>query len=302
MRLTRVTFPERRDARSASFRVLVYAAVLLLLALTFWLDRSIASAPIQHLYYVPIILACLVLGPVMGVVVSVAAIVLYHLANPAVLVSGYRETDVIQIGLFLAVGLVTAKLSDDARRFHQLATTDDLTGLHNLRSFESRLAALLRAPRLASFPLSMLVLDVDRLKSINDAHGHLAGAEAVQTVGQAIAAWLPADAFACRYGGDEFAVALPRCSGGEARTVADALRRQVSGIAPVLAGVGLPAGTLSISVGVACLAPGPRGIPDYVLADADVLGEALFRRADRELYAAKANGRNHVSVAACTTT
>ena len=57
--------------------------------------------------------------------------------------------------------------------------TDDLTGLHNLRSFEAHLAGMVRASRESRAPLAMLVADVDRLKAMNDAHGHLAGAEAV---------------------------------------------------------------------------------------------------------------------------
>ena len=86
------------------------------------------------------------------------------------------------------MGLVTARLSEDARRLHRLAATDDLTGLHNLRSFELRLAGFVRRWRIDGGPLSMLVLDVDRLKALNEAHGHLAGAEAVRTVGHVLAA------------------------------------------------------------------------------------------------------------------
>ncbi len=102
-------------------------------------------------------------------------IVLYHLANLAHFTTGYSDTDVVQTILFVVVGIVTAKLSEDARRLRQLAATDDLTGLHNLRSFEARLVRLVRTSRETGTPLAMLVLDVDRLKSINDTYGHLAG-------------------------------------------------------------------------------------------------------------------------------
>jgi diguanylate cyclase (GGDEF)-like protein len=275
----------------------VYAAVLVSLAVVFWLDRITASAPLQHLYYLPIILASLRIGPRAGFGASIAAVVLYHLANPIVM-AGYRESDIVQIALFVAVGLVTARLSEDAKRLHHLAATDDLTGLHNLRSFEARLANLVRTAEASGAPLSMLVLDVDRLKSINDVHGHLAGAEAVRTVGGVLATRLPPEAVACRYGGDEFAVALPGHTADQALEVAGTIRRNVAGIAPVLAGVSFRRGQLSVSVGVACLDSHPRRRPGIAAhASPQMLGEVLFKAADDALYRAKRDGRNRVSVA-----
>ena len=99
--------------------------------------------------------------------------------------------------------------------------------------------------------LSVLVLDVDRLKSINDNYGHLAGGDAVRTVGQLIAQNLPTRAVACRYGGDEFVVAVPDCRPGEGIEIAERLLHAVSNAQPVLATRAFPAGTLSISIGTA---------------------------------------------------
>jgi diguanylate cyclase (GGDEF)-like protein len=275
----------------------VPTAVIVALMLIFQLDRVTASAPVQHLYYLPIMLAGLRFGRPGGLSTSMAAVLLYHLATPTLLTSGYRESDLVQIALFVAVGIVTAKLADDARRLHGLATTDDLTGLHNLRSFEARLSAMVRESRETGHPLAMLVLDVDRLKSINDTYGHLAGAEAVREVGHLLARHLPPHAVACRYGGDEFVVAIPGSRERDASAVAHDLRRAVQEIAPVLAGRRFPIRTLSISVGVACLMPEAG----YEFAGDDPndarTGEALFAAADRALYAAKNGGRNGVSVA-----
>jgi GGDEF domain-containing protein len=97
---------------------------------------------VQHLYYVPITLAAASFGTTGGSIVSIAAIVLYHLANPRLLALGHEHWDIVRVALFLAVGLFTAKLTADKRRLHALATTDDLTGLHNLKSFEARLAPI----------------------------------------------------------------------------------------------------------------------------------------------------------------
>jgi diguanylate cyclase (GGDEF)-like protein len=208
----------------------------------------------------------------------------------------YGESDLIQIALFLAVGVVTAKLTLKANHLCRLAMTDDLTGLHNLRSFEARLATMVRASREQHARLALLVVDVDRLKSLNDQYGHLAGAEAVRTVGRILGRQLPPDAVACRYGGDEFVIALPRCTPLLVHRVASDLCRAVHDSAPVLSGRSFAAGTLSISVGGACasfdhIAPSRAMSPGNVEA-----GEWLFRAADSALYRAKAAGRNQVCV------
>jgi diguanylate cyclase (GGDEF)-like protein len=270
------------------------AGVVLALLLIFWLDRVTDDAPVQHLYYAPIILAAMIFGNRGGVATSLAAIVLYHVANPETLSVHYRQGDVVQVALFLAVGLVTARLIDNSRRLRRLATTDDLTGLHNLRSFEAKLDAIIREAGIAGVPLSMLVIDVDRLKSINDAHGHLAGAEAVQEVGRIIAATMPPGAVACRYGGDEFAVVLPRHESCDAVEVAVRLRNSVRAAAPVLAGLAFPAGTLSASVGVATWSFEIDRRGSTFFPDPASVGDVLFRAADAALYAAKEGGRDQV--------
>lgn len=259
----------------------------------FALDRATGTAPVQHLYYVPIILAAYHFGTRGGLMAALAAIVLYHLANRSQLPQPYQESDIIQITLFLAVGVVTAKLVNDARRLHVLSMTDDLTGLHNLRSFEERLLSIVRASRQAKLPFSLLVLDVDRLKDLNDQHGHLAGAEAVRTVGQIIAGHLPPDGVACRYGGDEFAVALPCCTASRAEDIAAGLCQAVNSSEPLLLGRRWPVGTLSISVGMACRSFEPLA-PVSSLQSDEQEGENLFIAADKALYQAKTSGRNRV--------
>lgn len=269
--------------------------VIGVLAVIFAVDRASALAPVQHLYYLPIIVAGIRFSYSGGASAAAAAILLYHLANPRVMTFPYAETDLVQITLFLAVGLTSAKLANDSRRLHRLAITDDLTGLHNLRSFEAHLRTLIRTAVLQALPIALLVLDLDRLKSLNDTHGHLAGAEAVRTVGRLIAEGLPGGTVACRYGGDEFVVALPGCDEARARAIADDLRGAVNGCAPVLAGLPFPAGTLSISIGIACRSFAGRPQSRDPALD-DMAGEDLFRAADAALYAAKAGGRNRVAL------
>lgn len=267
---------------------LVVAGLLIVFALDWLTD----AAPVQHLYYLPIILAAARFGLRGGLLGSSAAIVLYHVANPRLLGLGHQEADLLQIVLFAACGVVAARLTRDARRLHHLAMTDDLTGLHNLRSFERHLQAMIAEARGTGGELALLVLDVDRLKALNDAHGHLAGAEAVRTVGRLIAAGVPAGAVACRYGGDEFVVALPRATRARAWEIAEGLRCAVQAEAPVLTGIAFPAGTLSVSIGLAARAF------EATAAEADAeAGEVLFRQADEALYVAKTRGRNTIHAA-----
>jgi diguanylate cyclase (GGDEF)-like protein len=270
-------------------RALNVLIAIALLTVIHWVDSRTGSAPFQHLYYIPIVFAAITVPPYGGAVAALVAVVLYHVGNPRLLTFMYAEADVVQIALFLAIGIVTARLADDARRLRHMSETDDLTGLFNLRGFERRLADAIASARRQDGPLAMLVLDVDRLKSLNDTHGHHTGADAVRLVGTIIGQCLPDGAFGCRFGGDEFVVALPGSGAEAARRVATDIRETVSRTVPTLAGVLFPERTLSVSVGVAGLR--------HVAANGVDAGEALFHAADRALYAAKAAGRNHVSVA-----
>ncbi len=281
-------------ARSPAARQWAAVAIVASLAFIFWLDRWTDVAPFQHLYYAPIILAAVVFGRRGGFLTALAAVALYHLADPGRRSLIYREADAVETALFVAVGLVTARFVSDGRRLRHLAMTDDLTGLHNLRSFEARLDAIIGDASSSGGPVSMLLVDVDHLKAINDEHGHLAGAEAVREVGRLMAATMPPGAVACRYGGDEFAIALPRMGAAEAVQAAEGLRQAVQAAAPLLAGRSFEAGTLSVSVGVAsrAFAASAGGAPPGWSREA--AGEALFRAADVALYAAKDAGRNCV--------
>jgi len=261
--------------------------ILLLLAVAF-LDYATGSAPVQHLYYLPIILAGFNFDYAGGVTCAVIAIILYHFANEHLRLMAYAESDYLQIALFLIVGLVTGKLARDRREMRRLAHTDDLTGLNNLRSFESALSRVIAEAQKQGNAVSMLVLDVDRLKALNDVHGHLTGAEAVRTVGHRIAELFAESGIACCYGGDEFAVAMPECDLRGAVAAAGELRDRVEELAPVLAGRPFPKGTLTVSIGVAVCFP-------KATRDALLIGEQLFREADGALYEAKRQGRNHVA-------
>jgi diguanylate cyclase (GGDEF)-like protein len=290
MRLTVVGHSETKARRLAPLltRPFEAAAVALLLFSIAWLDYSTGVAPVQHLYYLPIILAASIYDYTGGLACAVTAIGLYHLANEHLRTLHYGESDYLQIALFLIVGFVTARLSGDRRVMRRLAHTDDLTGLHNLRSFERELQKIISNAQARRTTVSMLVLDVDCLKIINDVHGHLAGAEAVREVGHLIALYLDANTVACRYGGDEFAIVIS-ADESVALAAAERLRKAVESHAPMLAGKQFLAGALTISIGIAVYLPEPT-------SDPALGGEELFRAADLALYEAKRGGRNRVQL------
>ena len=279
-------------SRSTYSHAALILIVLVSLGLIFRLDQSTGASPIQHLYYLPIAIAGLWLPRHGGLIAGLMAVLLYHLANPFLFSSTYRESDIVQIALFVGVGVVTSKLADDRRQLRRLSVTDDLTGLYNLRGFDALLVASIRASMQSATPITLVVLDVDRLKSFNDTHGHRTGADAVRTVGQIVGAWVPDEGFACRFGGDEFVIALPGLDLSAAKAAGEALRASVHAAAPVLAGVPFPAGALSISVGLAC-----RARFDQLPNGSDKHGEmaeSLFHAADQALYVAKSAGRNQI--------
>lgn len=162
------------------------------------------------------------------------------------------------------------------------AHLDALTGLANRHALRDRLEAEWSACRRRSAPLSLLVVDVDHFKRINDRHGHAAGDEALRRVAEALRAVARVYDLVARFGGEEFVLLAPDCDLAGALGLAERAREQVGSLQ--LAFAAAP-NALTASVGVATSAdphpdePGP---------------DALFDRADRALYEAKSSGRNAV--------
>ena len=174
----------------------LWGVVAVVMAAIFVLDHRSGAASVQHLYYVPIVFAAIRLERWAGLSTAVGAVILYHLANPAVLDFRHLEADLLQVALFLLCGVAVSQLATDSRRLRHLSETDDLTGLYNLRGFEARLQRLIRDARMVGDPFAVMVLDLDRLKSLNDTHGHSVGADAVRLVGHVLAARLSDGAIA----------------------------------------------------------------------------------------------------------
>jgi diguanylate cyclase (GGDEF)-like protein len=167
-------------------------------------------------------------------------------------------------------------------RLEDLSTHDELTGLPNRRYFKDRLARELAESRRYGHPLSVMVIDVDHFKKLNDREGHVAGDEALVAVARTLRATLREVDMVARYGGEEFVVILARTSEPDAVKVGEKLREAVTTIRTD-ATAGQPLGHLSVSIGVAQLAEGEDAL-------------SLVQRADRAVYVSKKEGRNRVSL------
>lgn len=177
-----------------------------------------------------------------------------------------------------AIALRNAELLD---RLRAQATIDPLTGCHNRRGFDEILATeLLRAQRYTR-PLTLVLLDIDHFKKINDDFGHEVGDHALQRIGRAVRHTFRSTDSACRYGGEEFALVFPETGKEEGMRLAERLRVLIGSLPP---NAEVPR-SLTASFGVASF---PEDGPDTA---------ELIRAADRALYQAKARGRNRVEPA-----
>jgi diguanylate cyclase (GGDEF)-like protein len=159
------------------------------------------------------------------------------------------------------------------------ANLDALTGLPNRRYFDE-LLAIMRPGRRTTDSLGILMVDIDRFKTVNDRHGHGAGDGVLRAVAGAISQTIRAEDTPARYGGEEFAVILRRASAKQAVEVAERLRIAVSALSAQRLGV---SDHVTVSIGVAVADPGE-----------DI--EAVIERADHALYVAKRSGRDRVEV------
>ncbi len=172
-------------------------------------------------------------------------------------------------------------LRDNVQMSMTLAVTDELTGLHNRRYMESHLKSQVRQAQERDRNLSVLVIDIDYFKSINDSYGHDVGDEVLRDFAARLKKNVRGIDLACRVGGEEFVVVMPDTDLALALRIAERLRASVSGTGFVIQN-GARMIDVTVSVGVAHL------------DGADETVETLMKRADVALYSAKQDGRNRV--------
>jgi diguanylate cyclase (GGDEF)-like protein len=184
------------------------------------------------------------------------------------------------VGTVITLRDITEK-TELLTRLQQLATVDDLTGAFNRRHFMDRGSIEIDRARRHEKPCSVIILDLDHFKAVNDSYGHQVGDTALEhSAALCMNTLRPSDLFG-RYGGEEFAVLLPETEPDAAERLAERMRE-------TLAGTALSLGELEITV-----------TASFGVAGADTVGpmdtlDALLGRADAALYRAKEEGRNRV--------
>jgi diguanylate cyclase (GGDEF)-like protein len=178
------------------------------------------------------------------------------------------------------------QIDQRVKDLRKLASIDPLTGIYNRRQFESLARAELARCQRYMRPMSLLMLDIDHFKSVNDRFGHEMGDWVLKTVGMVIESAKRDSDVVARIGGEEFAFLLPETTKEAARVFAERVCELVRACSPCVGGENL---NLTTSIGVADASVRTSGI------------ETLFRNADQALYDAKRAGRNRVAVASTTT-
>jgi diguanylate cyclase (GGDEF)-like protein len=249
-----------------------------------WYTDGLAS-PLLNAYLLPVITAALTLGKVVTLL-TVALIAACYLllgggVTPEFFTLPFVGALIAQIAPVLLVAYITTMFSADIRyglaRAKVLAETDDLTGLLNVRGFALAANRLFAQAARHGRATSVLMIDSDNLKSVNDGYGHAAGNLLLRHLAQSIQAELRFTDVAARYGGDEFIVFLPDTPAKGALEVAERIRNRIAGSPVKVDSRDLVS---SVSIGIACY-------PE----DGATL-DALAAHADGALYSAKQDGRN----------
>ena len=191
-----------------------------------------------------------------------------------------RQRLAVTLGEHLSLALANFRLRASLR---ERSTRDELTGLFNRRFLEEALDREIRRAVREHRPLGLMMIDLDHFKRVNDTFGHAAGDFVLRLVGDYLQSNVRAEDIACRYGGEEFVILMPKASAEDTERRAEALRAAIADVRPVQGTSRFPA--ISLSIGVA-------SYPEH-----GSTGEAVLRAADAALYRAKAAGRDRVASA-----
>jgi len=248
------------------------------------------GSPLLNLYLLVIIACAITLGRVMTMleVVLIAACYLfmgYVDYGPDIVSAGTFTALMANFSPFLLVAYVTSLLAEDIhharRKITVLSQTDELTGLLNMRAFSTLLDKQITTVERYSQPFTLMMIDVDELKKVNDQFGHATGTQMIKTFAASISDCVRTSDVLARYGGDEFVILMPHTRSEAALIAAERIRAAIHESSFDMNGQHIAA---SASIGIA-------SYPESVDAARDVLDKA-----DVALYWSKQSGRDRVTV------
>jgi diguanylate cyclase (GGDEF)-like protein len=253
-----------------------------------WYTGKVES-PLINLYLLPIIASALILGKTMTAIATVAVIGCYvamsYGGKMDVMASlSYWGKILTLIAPVVLVAYITTMLCADIRfamaKIKQVSDTDELTGVYNMRAFSAILKRSFQQSLRHTHPLSIVMVDADNLKFINDTHGHDAGDKLLQHLIRKFGDALRQSDVVARYGGDEFTILLPETSRSGATEVAERIRKLVED------------SSFDIRGGIELRTTISLGIASYPEDGSNI--DIIVEKADKALYRAKRDGRNLV--------
>ncbi|HSF20627.1 MAG TPA: GGDEF domain-containing protein [Burkholderiales bacterium] len=251
-----------------------------------------AESPLHDLYILVIIVAALTLGKIvtlaeMALIAGCYVWLAYPLEAGELMTLPYGAKLLAQIAPMLLVAYITSMLSADLRQAYShvkhLSETDELTGVLNMRAFATIAERVAQQAGRYARPFSVLMIDSDSLKQVNDTLGHETGNRLLQQTVECIQGRLRQTDLVARYGGDEFVALLPETPCNGAAGVAERIRKSIETIALASREHKV---SVTVSIGVACY---PNHGVDF---------ESVLEKADQAMYASKSAGKNRVTVSA----
>lgn len=263
-------------------------AITLFITWCVYLTGGIES-PLLNLYLLVIIFSALTLGKLVTLLeFLLIAAVYFYLAQPQFYQGGFSPLRFSEMTMtfapFLLVAYITSLLAADLKHarkgLEELSDTDELTGLKNRRAFNLAFESESRKASRYQRSFSILMLDADDLKAVNDRYGHAVGDRLIVSIAAVIRETLRETDVLARYGGDEFIVLLTETALDRAVEVAERIRAAVEHTSFSADGERVSS---TVSIGIACFSPSETAQDEVVV------------RADRKLYESKRRGKNTIS-------
>ena len=277
------------QVRETRFKLAVETWTMVGFITTVLWHTGYTESPLLNLYLLVIIACAITLGKVMtllevGLIACCYLMMGFKVHSVDIFIPETFTLLMARFSPFLLVSYVTSMLASDIlsakRKIARLSQTDDLTGVLNMRASNTLLDKEIPRTNRYGTPLSVIMVDVDGLKAINDRHGHAAGNRLIQIVSTTLKGHVRTSDVLARYGGDEFIILLSEGSSSTARTTAERIRTAIANTSFDINGERI---STTASVGIASF---PNNVSDV---------EHVVDKADVALYKSKQTGRNRVT-------